>query len=76
MGGAEGLDMDSRKDIEAIELNDLLTKKAEEVGIKDDSHLMVLMASNLMASWRGHSMSKEIQKKLRVKRVIDSILTG
>lgn len=42
-GGGEGLDTDSMKDTEAVEFYDLLTEKAKEVGIKDGSHLMVLI---------------------------------
>lgn len=45
-GGGEGLDTDSMKDTEAVEFYDLLTEKAKEVGIKDGSHLMVLIRWN------------------------------
>lgn len=43
VGGGEGLDSDNTKNTEAAELNDLLTEKAKEVGIMDDSRLMVLI---------------------------------
>lgn len=43
VGGGESLDSDSMKDTEAAELNDLLTEKTKEVGITDDSQLMVLI---------------------------------